>query len=68
MIDHYREVLFDVDLSGEYFDLYRFLVDLEQSSGFLVINQFSIASTMSIDPDPQLGVKMSIASYRQEQQ
>lgn len=66
VVDHYLEVLFDVELTGDYFDLFRLLQDLEQVSGFLVINELSIITRSSMISETELEVTMSLASYRQE--
>ncbi len=66
-VDRYREVLFDVSMVGEYFDIYRLLTDFEQSLGLVVINEFDVATANVLDRPAALQVKMTIASYRIEQ-
>lgn len=67
-IDHYREVLFNIELYGEYFALYQFLRNLEQAPGSLVVNDLSVSPRQSPGSGSGLEVQLSIASYRQEGQ
>ncbi len=67
-IDHYRELLFDVQLSGQYFDLYRFLLDLKQMPGFLLIREMYVSPRPSSSATADLEVRMSLGSWRGEGQ
>lgn len=66
MVDHFREILFDVDLSGDYFDIYHLLSDFEKTLGVVVINDFHITTDTRERKEPWLKVKLRLASYRAE--
>lgn len=66
MVDRFREILFDVDLSGDYFDIYSLLSDFEKTLGFVVINDFHIKPDATDRQEPWLKVQLTLASYRIE--
>ena len=65
-ISHFREILFDVDLSGDYFDIYNLLSDFEKTLGFIVINDFHVRPDSRNRNTDELHVKLTLASYRRE--
>lgn len=65
-IETFQEILFDVQLLGDYFDLYNWLRDASKELGFVVIKQYRMAPVRPDDEDALLGVKMTMAVYRSE--
>ncbi|MDH3642139.1 MAG: type 4a pilus biogenesis protein PilO [Gammaproteobacteria bacterium] len=63
-VEMYREVLFRVELSGDYFSLLDWLGDVSSELGFVVIKEYQL-SVADIDPqDPLLTTKLLLAAYR----
>jgi len=60
----FREVLFDVEVSGDYFDLFAWLQELRRELGFVVVKQFAIRPLERDKENPRLSVKLTIVSYR----
>ncbi len=67
-IDMFHEILFDVDVTGDYFDLYAWLRELNNELGFVVIKKYEMRPLDQHKEDSQLTAKLTIASYRSEQQ
>ena len=65
-IEKFQEILFDVQLLGDYFDLYGWLRDASKELGFVVIKQYQMAPVKPDAENPQLAVKMTMAVYRGE--
>ena len=63
----YQEMLFDVNIFGNYADLYRWLGDLDTELGLIVIKQYEIHPVSQGQNRPDLEVKLTMASYRSEQ-
>lgn len=63
-IENFQEILFDVQLLGDYFDLYRWLADASKELGFVVIKQYQMAPARPDDETPLLAVKLTMAVYR----
>lgn len=63
-IENFQEILFDVQLLGDYFDLYNWIRDASQELGFLVVKQFQMAPVNPEGDNALLGVKMTMAVYR----
>jgi len=59
----YQEILFNVDLSGRYFDLFEWLRKVSQELGFVVVKKYDIAGSGRIDAE-DLNIKLTIVSYR----
>lgn len=63
-VEMYREVLFRVELSGDYFALLDWLGDVSSELGFVVIKEYQL-SVADRDPrDPLLTTKLLLAAYR----
>jgi len=58
----YRELVFEVEFSGDYFDLYRLINNMASEMGFIVIKNMEIVS--QVEKPKILVMKMTIASYR----
>lgn len=63
-IDQFQEVIFDVTLLGEYFDIYRMLDSFDKKLGFVVIKKLKVNSAGLRDKKNFLSVEMTVASYR----
>ncbi len=63
-IQIFQEILFKVQLSGEYFDLYDWLFDLRQQLGFIVIKSLELNPIAQDSDNSLLLMKLTIASYK----
>ena len=63
-IQMFQEILFKVQLSGDYFDLYELLLDLKKQLGFIVIKSLELNNLNKNDPDTRLLMNLIIASYK----
>ena len=66
VVDLFREILFDVKLSGDYFDIHAMLSDFQRKLGFVVVKRFNLEPKPTSDQKQWLGVEMTLASYRIE--
>jgi hypothetical protein len=64
VVQIFREVLFDVEVSGDYFDLFAWLQELRKELGFVVVKQFFMRPLERDKDNPRLSVKLTIVSYR----
>lgn len=60
-----EEIPFDVEVSGDYFDLYAWLRDLGTELGFLAIRHFNISPLYSGDAESDLKASLTLVSYRE---
>lgn len=60
----YQELLFNVELVGGYEDLYRWLWDVRNELGYVVVQDYSLTRRDDTDDDPALTARLSLASYR----
>ncbi len=58
----YRELLFNVEFTGDYIDLYHLINDMSEEMGFIVVNKMEMHSQQT--GSKVLVMKMTIASYR----
>ena len=63
-IQMFQEILFKVQLSGEYFDLYKWLHELRNQLGFIVIKNLELKPLNGNDRDTLLFMNLTIASYK----
>ena len=63
-VEMYREVLFRVELSGDYFDLLDWLADVSAELGFVVIKEFQLNVAETNPKNPRLTTRLLIAAYR----
>lgn len=63
----FNEVLFNVELIGEYDSIYRWLWDAKNELGFVVVKEYGMRRRDNIDNNPRLLTTVSLASYRAEQ-
>ena len=60
----FQEILFNVQLSGQYDDLYRWLWDARSELGFVVVKEYGLSRRDNEDEAPLLVADLSLASYR----
>lgn len=65
VVQIFREMLFDVEITGDYFDLFDWLQSLAKELGFVVVKQYVIRPIDSDKESPRLSVNLTIVSYRQ---
>jgi len=63
----FSEVLFNIELVGEYDNIYRWLWDAKNELGFVVVKEYSMRRRDSVDDNPRLLTTVSLASYRAQQ-
>jgi hypothetical protein len=61
----FEEVLFDVEVAGEYFDLFAWLQDLGEELGYVVVKHFSIGPGGREASDTRLNARFTVVSYRE---
>lgn len=62
----FQEILFNVQLVGEYEDLYHWLWEARNELGFVVVKEYGLVRRDQIDENPRLLADLSLASYRSE--
>ncbi len=60
----FQEMLFNVELVGEYDDLYRWLWEARNDLGYVVVKEYSLSRQNDDDDQPLLVADLSLASYR----
>lgn len=65
-IEAFREILFKLEISGRYEDLFAWLHELRNELGFTVIKEYKMDRVTQTTTDPVLRVQLTIASYRKE--
>ncbi len=64
MVEEFREILFKVELAGNYFDLYEWVREVARELGFVVIKEYEMSPLGQTEAEPRLAVKLTLASYR----
>ncbi|MGD8615468.1 MAG: type 4a pilus biogenesis protein PilO [Gammaproteobacteria bacterium] len=64
VVQTFRELLFDVEINGHYFDLFAWLQDLARELGFVVVKQYILRPLESGKESPRLSARLTIVSYR----
>ncbi|NNG11822.1 MAG: type 4a pilus biogenesis protein PilO [Halobacteria archaeon] len=62
----FDEVPFEVEITGDYFDLFNWLQSLGEDLGFVVVKHFTIRPLDQKETSPRLTAKLTIVSYREE--
>jgi len=68
-VNQFRELVFDVVLSGDYFTFFDWLNDIGTELGFVVVKRFDISTdsvASSSANKPGLRVKLTMAAYRSQ--
>ncbi len=63
-VQTFSEMLFNIELIGEYANIYRWLWDAKNELGFVVVKEYSMRRRDDIDDNPRLLTRISLASYR----
>ena len=65
-LNQFRELVFDVELRGSYFDFFRWLQDSNRELGFVVVKRFEIAAGNRNPGNEQqrLQIRLTMAAYR----
>lgn len=61
----FEEVLFDVVVAGDYFDLFVWLQELDDELGFVVVKNFNISQFVKPDGPQRVKARLTIVSYRE---
>ena len=67
-VEMYREVLFRVELTGDYFSLLEWLGDVSSELGFVVIKEFQLGVAQADPQAPVLTTRLLLAAYRVKDQ
>ncbi len=60
----FQELLFEVEVSGDYFAFFDWLREVGKELGFVVVKHYVIRPIERNKPDPRLAVKLTMVSYR----
>ncbi|MGB5579146.1 MAG: hypothetical protein WBM68_01155, partial [Woeseia sp.] len=60
----FQEMLFKVQLIGQYQDLYSWLWEARNDLGFIVVKELGLSRFDDNDATPMLKADLSLASYR----
>lgn len=63
-VQQFREILFRVELEGKYDAVHKWLWEVRNQLGFVVIKEFSLARGDANPTDPRLRATLTMASYR----
>ncbi len=63
-VEMYRELLFRVELSGDYFALLDWLTDVSSELGFVVIKEFQLGVSEPDPRNPRLATRLMLAAYQ----
>ncbi|MCH9694102.1 MAG: type 4a pilus biogenesis protein PilO [Gammaproteobacteria bacterium] len=63
-VQTFQEILFHVELVGQYEDLFRWLMEARSDLGYVVIKEYGMSRNDSDDENPLLLAELSLASYR----
>ena len=61
----YREVSFEVEIAGGYFDIFAWVEDITRELGFVVIKRFEIQPLQRKGDAPRLRGSLTLASYQE---
>ncbi len=68
-VNQFRELVFDIKLSGDYFKFFDWLNDIGTELGFVVVKRFDIGSGPSSQTGvetTELSVNLTVAAYRSQ--
>ena len=60
----FQETIFKVEVVGQYDDLYRWLWNVRQELGYVVVKEYALTRSGDSDAAPSLHANLSLASYR----
>ncbi len=62
--DPFQEILFKIELTGDYHDLYQWLTDAGRELGFVVVKEYAMQPLQTDENIPNLSATLTMASYR----
>ncbi|WP_417616046.1 type 4a pilus biogenesis protein PilO [Oceanisphaera sp.] len=65
-IDAFQELIFDIELNGSYMDFYRWIRELNDQLGFVVIAAFDMRPVRTQSDDSHIDIKLTIVAYKAE--
>lgn len=63
-VQMFKEIVFDVELVGDYFDLVAWLRELSQQLGFVVVKEYRLRPLNATADEPELTLNLKMVSYR----
>jgi len=63
-VQMFKEIVFDVELVGAYFDLVAWLRELSRQLGFVVVKEYRMRPLNVADLEPELALNLKMVSYR----
>ena len=63
-IESFHEILFRVNLAGDYLDMYQWLREVSSELGFVLVKQYEMQPMDNLAQNPRLSVKLTMATYR----
>ena len=63
-VESFHEILFRVTLAGDYQDLYRWLREVGDELGFVLIKQYEMRTLDNAARNPLLSVNLTMSTYR----
>ena len=63
-IQMFQEIMFNIYLKGEYFNLYSWLIDLKKQLGFVVIKNLEMSTLDQNKIEDSIEMKLTVASYK----
>ena len=63
-VQTFNEILFNIELVGEYDNIYHWLWDAKNELGFVVVKEYGMRRRDNVDDNPRLLTSISLASYR----
>jgi len=63
-IENFHEILFRVTLAGDHLDTYRWLRQVSNELGFVLVKSFAMRAIEDRAKNPQLSVELTMATYR----
>ncbi|WP_107852718.1 type 4a pilus biogenesis protein PilO [Oceanimonas marisflavi] len=65
-IDVFQELIFDIELTGSYMDFYRWIHELNDQLGFVVISSFDMRPVRTQEDDTRIDIKLTLVAYKAE--
>lgn len=63
-VQMFKEIVFDVELVGDYFDLVAWLRELSRQLGFVVVKEYRLRPLNATADEPVLSMNLKMVSYR----
>jgi Tfp pilus assembly protein PilO len=66
LVDQFREIIFDIEMRGDYYHIFDLLTGVADTLGFVVVKRCTMKPDSIVKDDQPLLVTVTIASYRME--